>query len=153
MAGLVRVLVAVALTATAALVLGGCANAVVNSALKVGDCVNNANTTDANGDAVESNVVVACSEAHDEEVFSVFTYPNATSTFPGYEAIGAAEQTQCENDFTDYVGVPWEQSATYSIDYLGPTDQSWSNGDRVIVCLLDDAGGAKLTGSAKDSAQ
>jgi hypothetical protein len=146
-------LLAAAAIATVALALGGCSTAAVNSDLKVGDCVNDTNSTDANGDPIAAMVVVPCTAPHDEEVFSVFDYPNAPSPFPGYEAIGVAEQTRCEADFTTYVGISWEQSGTYSIDYAGPTDQTWFNGDRVIVCLLDDAGGAKLTGSAKDSAQ
>ena len=42
--------------------------------------------------------VVDCSKPHSDEVFSVFDYPNA-SGFPGYEAIGGIQQTQCQTDF------------------------------------------------------
>ena len=150
MASLVRGLAA-ALLVTA--IISACSNAVPSSALKVGDCVNHTNTTDADGNAIDSTVVVACSQAHEEEVFSVFDYPNATSTFPGYEAIGAIEQTQCESDFAGYVGVTWDQSDAYTINYAGPTEHDWAAGDRAIVCTLDDANGGKLTGPARGTAR
>jgi len=135
------------------MVASACSGAVPSSALKVGDCVNHTNTTDADGNAIDSTVVVACSQPHEEEVFSVFAYPNATSAFPGYEAIGALEQTRCEADFADYVGVSWDQSDAYTINYVGPTEQDWAAGDHAIVCTLDDVNGGKLTGSAKGTAR
>lgn len=121
------------------------------ASLNVGDCVNFTSGADANGDPIGSTVVVDCAVAHDEEVFSVFNYPNAAA-FPGYEAIGALQQTQCEADFKAYVGIAWDQSA-YVINYDSPTAATWSTGDTRIVCLLVDGNGGQLTGSARGTAR
>ena len=80
-------------------------------------------------------------------MFSVFEYPNA-SGFPGYEQIGAIQQTQCETDFQTYVGASWENSS-YTISYDAPDEQTWAGGDHQIRCLLEDANGGQLTGSAR----
>ncbi|HEY7023423.1 MAG TPA: septum formation family protein [Candidatus Limnocylindrales bacterium] len=143
MKALVGVVVSVALAATFA----ACQNTVSGSALKVGDCFNYTNTTDVEGNSVESHAIVDCAEPHEEEVFSVFDYPNA-SGFPGYEQIGSVQQMQCESDFQTYVGVGWEESG-YVISYDSPDEQTWAGGDHAIHCLLADGNGGKLTGSAR----
>jgi len=138
------------LVAVASLAVAACTTTTAAADLKTGDCINLVSTVDANGDNVMGNEVVDCSKSHDEEVFSVFDYPNATSAFPGYEQIGSVQQGQCQSDFEDYVGVTWEQSS-YTISYASPDESSWASGDRAIHCLLADASGGKLTGSAEGS--
>ena len=140
----------IAITLTGLLALAGCQATVSAAELEVGDCVNIVSTVDANGDNVAGNAVVDCGEKHDEEVFSIFDFPNPTSAFPGYEQIGLIQQGQCQSDFEDYVGLPWE-SSSYTITYASPTEDSWASGDRAIHCLLADAAGGKLTGSAQGS--
>ena len=132
-------------------VFTGCTATVSTADLKIGDCFNYANTTDAAGDPINLPSPVDCAKPHSDEVFSVFDYPNS-SGFPGYEAIGALQQTHCQADFTNYVGVSWDKSS-YTINYEAPTEQSWAGGDHAIHCLLEDAAGAKLTGSARGSAR
>jgi hypothetical protein len=134
----------------ASLALLSCTATTPAADLKVGDCVNLVSTVDANGDNVVGNSVVDCSQSHDEQVFSVFEYPNATSAFPGYEHIGEVEQGRCQSDFEDYVGVTWEESS-YTISYSSPDERGWASGDHTIHCMLADAAGAKLTGSAQGS--
>ena len=130
-------------------ITAGCQNTVSSTELKVGDCFNYANTTDANGDQVNLPSIVDCAQAHSDEVFSVFDYPNA-SAFPGYEAIGALQQTHCQADFKAFVGTDWGQSS-YTISYAAPDEQSWAGGDHAIHCLLEDASGGQMTGSARGS--
>jgi len=144
-----KALLGVVLIGAFAISLGACQNTVSGSALKVGDCYNNTNTTDVEGNAIESHALVECAQPHDEEVFSVFDYPSA-SAFPGYEQIGTVEQTRCQTDFQTYVGVTWEQS-TLVISYDSPDQNTWASGDHAIHCLLADASGSKLTGSARGS--
>jgi putative regulator of septum formation len=127
--------------------IAGCQQTVTSAQLKVGDCFNYTNTTDANGDPVNVPAPVDCTKAHSDEVFSVFDYPNA-SGFPGYEAIGTVQQTHCETDFQSYVGVSWERSS-YTINYESPDEQGWASGDHAIHCLIEDASGGQLTGSAR----
>ena len=140
-------MVALVLSVACAFTLGACQNTVNGSALKVGDCFNKTNTTDAEGNAVDSDAIVDCAKSHTYEDFSDFVYPNA-SGFPGYEQIGSLEQTRCEQDFQTYVGVSWEQS-TLVISYDSPDEQSWAGGDQTIHCLLADGSGGQLTGSAQ----
>ena len=128
--------------------LGGCQTTTSSAALKVGDCFNLTNTTDVEGNPVESHAIVDCAQPHAEEVFSVFDYPNASAAFPGYEAIGSVQQTRCQADFQTYVGVSWDRS-TYVISYASPDQQSWADGDHAVHCLLADERGGQLTGSAR----
>jgi hypothetical protein len=120
------------------------------TALKTGDCVNNQTVTDGDGGQSVQKVVTDCAKPHDGEVFLVFTMPGAT--FPGYFAIGDAQQDECSSAFKDYVGVEWEQSK-YTIDYTSPTEDVWATGNHQIVCTLVDRSAGKLTGSAKGTAQ
>ena len=129
----------------------GCQNIVGSTPLKVGDCFNYTDTTDANGDPINVPSVLDCAQAHSDEVFSIFDYPSA-SAFPGYEAIGTLQQTRCQADFKTYVGVDWEQS-TYTIGYDGPTEDTWATGDHAVRCLIEDASGGQLTGSARGTAK
>jgi Septum formation len=143
--------IAAAFTLTA--LFAACTATVNTTDLKVGDCFNYANTTDANGDPVNLPSPVDCTKPHSDEVFSVFPYPAPPDAgFPGYEAIGALRQTHCQADFASYVGVSWDKSS-YTINYESPTEQGWAGGDRAIHCLLEDAAGANLNGSAKGSAR
>jgi putative regulator of septum formation len=140
-----------ALLAVVAGALGACGTETPSAALKTGDCVNQGLTVDATGSQVREYTVVDCGSAHDAEVFSVFDYPNATAQFPGYEQIGAVEQTGCQRDFTAYVGIDWADSS-YTINYVAPTERTWAQGDRSIKCLAEDSTGeAKITGSVRGS--
>ena len=127
--------------------MAACQATVSSAQLKVGDCFNYTNTTDANGDPINLPSPVDCTKPHSDEVFSVFNYPNA-SGFPGYEAIGALQQTRCEADFQSYVGITWDKSA-YTISYASPDENGWASGDHAVHCLLEDASGGQLTGSAR----
>ena len=95
-------------------IAAACQNTVSGTQLKLGDCFNYVNTTDANGDQVNLPSVTDCAQSHSDEVFSVFDYPSATS-FPGYEAIGALQQTHCQADFKTFVGVEWKSVLVHDL--------------------------------------
>lgn len=138
---------ALAVLALATFAVAGCQNAVGGAELTTGKCYNETLTSsDENGQS-RAYAPVDCTSAHDDEVFAVFEYPHA-SLFPGYEAIGAIQQTTCQQDFQAYVGVSWDKSH-YTISYASPDEQSWNGGDHAIHCLLSDASDAKTTGSAQ----
>lgn len=130
-----------------ALASGGCQSS-ASVTLSVGDCFDNAPAVDANGDNVVAKTLVDCPQPHDGEVFLVFLVPAAPSGYPGDEAIGSLQQTRCDAAFAGYVGKDPGLSS-YTIDYVRPTIDTWSRGDRTIDCLLEDAIGGQLTGSAK----
>lgn len=114
--------------------------------LKVGDCFNGAGTS-----TVSDVSVVDCATAHDAEVYFIFDYPSAPSSYPGDDTVKTAAETGCKPPFTIFVGVDFDNSV-YGLSYLRPTPESWGTGDRAIQCLITpESGQDKLTGSVKGS--
>ncbi len=112
--------------------------------LEVGQCFNDPDSFEevANVDIVE------CAEPHDNEVFELFDIPDGD--FPGDVAVGETAVEGCLAAFDPYVGRDYASSA-YDIRYLVPTSDTWSSGDREVVCILYDLNGAALTGSVRGS--
>ena len=112
--------------------------------LVVGDCLNDASET---GD-VSTVPVVDCDEPHDSEVYARVLMDDPK--YPGEEATIAAADEACRAEFERFVGVPSSQSE-YRYATLYPTENSWSGGDREILCRIahvDDAGAVtRVTGS------
>ena len=116
--------------------------------LKLGECFTGG--TSANVANVD---VVACTQPHDAEVYSIFDYPSAPSSFPGDEAVQTAATDGCKPAFADFVGLDFD-SSSYGLKYLRPTSDSWGTGDRTIDCLITSGDGtSQLTGSAKGTAK
>jgi hypothetical protein len=112
--------------------------------LKVGQCF------DAPDDsqlwAVE---VVPCNASHENEIFAAMNYPAGPSEpFPGDKAIASVADQDCVPAFEAYVGVSYEASR-YLWAPMVPTESSWADGDREILCVLYLNEGA--SGSAKGS--
>lgn len=110
--------------------------------LTVGDCFNDPDTLSEVSD-VE---MVECSEPHDNEVYA--TYDIAGSDFPGQDAVQADAAEGCVDRFEAYVGRDF-MSSSLNVSALTPTDQSWGQGDREVVCFLFDLNFSQLTTSAK----
>lgn len=109
--------------------------------VKVGDCINA-----TGGDEISSIPVVPCDEPHDQEVFDRFDIDG--DTFPGDQAIEDERVAYCEGDaFTSFVGVSYEESM-YATSGLTPTQSSWDQGDREVLCTIGDPAG-QTTGSLK----
>jgi len=88
--------------------------------------------------------IVDCAEPHDNEVYAAF---DMTATeFPGFETAEQLAFNECVARFDTFVGVTWEDSEL-DFTYLYPTDNSWSRGDREIVCAIHRIDGQKSTGS------
>jgi hypothetical protein len=108
--------------------------------LKEGDCLSDDNGDD--GTEVSDVPTVPCSTPHAWEV-----YKNVTMTedeYPGDSSASDEAETQCEGDaFTSFVGVDYNSSTLDVTEYY-PTDDSWSNGDRVINCLVGDPDGTTV---------
>lgn len=100
--------------------------------LRVGDCV----ITDGSELGEISGLpVVPCGEAHADEVY--FAYDIDASEFPGEEAILAEAEQRCVPKFESFVGTRYQESV---LDYwpMYPTEGSWSQGDREVLCLVYD---------------
>lgn len=113
--------------------------------LKVGQCFDDPdqfeNVTDLE--------MIACDEAHDNEVYALFDLPDGT--FPGVSVIKELAGTGCHDSFAGYVGLDYA-SSVLDFSWLAPTPNSWENGDQEVVCIAYDLDLKKLTDSVKDSA-
>ncbi len=114
--------------------------------LEVGTCFDDTDETE-----VSSVPEVDCSEAHDNEVFAVFDYTES-ETFPGSSAMNDAAQELCVAEFEAYVGLSYQESAL-EVFPITPTQGSWDNGDREIICALYNLDLSKLTASMEGSAR
>jgi hypothetical protein len=112
--------------------------------LKVGDCFNG-----GSGETVLDVQVVACTEAHDFEVFATPTYTAGGDDFPGNDVMTGFADRECVTAFQPYVGRDYAASEL-SVRYLTPTSESWGTGDRVVDCVLY-LEGQKLTSSMRGS--
>lgn len=96
----------------------------------VGACLNLADVLSTGG--VSDIPTVDCTEEHDAQVFAVVELPDGD--FPGDDAIATSISDECEAAFEGFIGTPPTDSAL-SFDGLGPSEATWSVGDREIICL------------------
>ncbi len=114
--------------------------------LEEGDCFG------AAGDRIETVNVVDCEQPHIYEVYSLFDYEGDDEAYPGSEEIRAHADEQCESDFEDFVGIDYQSSRWY-ITSVTPSEETWADGDREIVCTLNLEDTSEVTGSAQDSGE
>ncbi len=111
----------------------------------VGDCFG-----DPGEDEVSSLEALPCTEPHDNEAYHLADFPaGPDEPFPGEEEIDAFAEETCVAAFEDYVGLSFDESVL-QVTYLQPTEGTWEDGDREVVCTLYSDDG-QLTGSMKDS--
>ena len=121
-----------------ALVLASCGGSILT--LDVGTCFDDppsfADVTDV--------PVVSCDEPHDNEVIGLLELGG--STYPGNEVVGARAEEGCIDAFEPYVGIAYAESI-YDVGWFAPTADSWSIGDREVLCFAFDLTGSKTEGS------
>lgn len=112
-------------------------------AIRVGDCVD----TNSAGSEISSLPVVPCAESHSDEAF--FAYNIDEQSFPGADAINSGAFDKCLPEFEAFVGTSYDETA---LDFwpMTPTEGSWSQGDREVVCFVFDPA-ADTVGSLKGS--
>jgi hypothetical protein len=116
--------------------------------LQPGTCVNN---PDLSSGLVTTVTEVPCEQAHSHEVYHKVTYTPPDGAYDA-ERISQFASEQCSQSFAAYVGIPYDRSKYYFLNFA-PTEESWTQrGDREVVCLLF-LQGSELTGSAKGTAQ
>jgi hypothetical protein len=129
----------------AALLIAACGGGSVFS-LEIGTCFDDS----AEGEISEVPEV-DCSEPHDNEVFALIEYTE-TDVFPGSDAMQAAAKELCIGEFEAYVGLDYPTSAL-EVFSITPTDGSWDDGDREIICALYNLDFSKLTESMEGAAR
>ena len=101
--------------------------------VEVGDCFA-FGLGDAEGPGdVESVDSQSCDDEHDNEAYAVVEATQ--SSWPGEEAMSAFSDEGCYDEFESFVGLPWDDSEV-DFGYLSPTEQSWSEGDREVLCYV-----------------
>lgn len=108
--------------------------------LPVGTCFDDQDATE-----ISSVPVVDCSEPHDNEVFALIDY-GETDTYPGSDQMEQIGNDRCITLFASYVGIDYGASVL-EVFPITPTEASWADGDREIICALYNADLSKLTGS------
>lgn len=114
--------------------------------IQVGDCLNDAGSE---GEEVSEVPTVPCTEPHDSEAYASIIMDDGD--FPGQQAANDQAVADCTIEFNAFVGLDYETSKL-NFAYYFPTEASWANGDREILCLISDPAG-KATGSLKGAAR
>jgi hypothetical protein len=110
--------------------------------LAVGECFD-----DGNGE--EDEVLRrTCAEPHDGEITADVMM--AAGPYPGDREAGKTAQSKCDKEFGTYIGRPADGSELES-SFWHPTEESWDEGDRLVVCAAYGPGGDQLTGTVKGS--
>lgn len=117
--------------------------------LEVGFCF----STDS--DQLETVIVVDCEQPHEHEVFALVNHPAGDAEeYPGDDAVVEYADTECRSPFEEYVDRDYETSIWY-ITSLTPSAETWTEGDREVVCTLNqqdaDEEPITVTGSAEGS--
>ena len=119
--------------------------------LEVGQC-GDVPTIDVGGPLDPAAIVdVACDQPHDGEIAAVFAHPaDASSDFPGVDAVAGYATGQCLTRFEDYVGAAYEASSL-DVAFVAPGEDGWDAGDRRIACVLYHVDFEPLTTSVRGS--
>ncbi|MBA3531902.1 MAG: septum formation family protein [Ardenticatenales bacterium] len=113
--------------------------------VEVGDCFG-----DPGQDDVSTLEAVPCDQPHDNEAYHLADYPaGPNEPFPGEEEIDTFAEEACVTAFEEYVGLSFQESV-FQVTYLQPTEETWEDGDREVVCTLYSDEGP-LEGSMKGS--
>lgn len=106
----------------------------------VGTCFDDENLEE---EEISSVPVRECNEPHDNEIYFAFDLPDGE--FPTTDEHMYA---RCEAEFANFIGVKYDDSI-YDYDIMSPTEYSWEEGDREVLCLVFDAEFEKLDKSLK----
>jgi hypothetical protein len=120
--------------------------------LVVGDCWSDPHVENqqvAVSDEIGDVVVVPCDQPHQAEVFHVDAFVDPAGTpFLGEERLAADAEQRCVAAWEPFVGRPIDQSV-FNVTFSYPTERSWLQGDRGIVCSLYPLDGTLLSTGAR----
>lgn len=111
--------------------------------LRVGDCFD---LKDATAEYIGDVDAKPCADPHAYEVFLVQDMPGGD--FPSETTFDSYVADACLPAFATFIGLAYEQSEL-EIFYLVPSEDSWSEGDRAVMCAVYHPRIALLTGSVK----
>lgn len=109
-----------------------------------GDCFDGLAVDEGRRARVALVEVVPCSAPHDLEVFHAFTYGD-DEAWPGEDEMVRLAEVGCGEAFATQLG---ERAALEQLA-VWPTEASWAEGDRVVVCAAYAADGDALVGNLR----
>lgn len=125
-------------------------NAVSPFVLAAGDCFD-AGELAADGSLLVNVRVVECEGPHQAEVVAIEDLDAPSDeAFPGDEARDSNAQELCTPIVEDFLGGLLAESSLLLL-WLAPTEESWADGDREVVCVVAAPDGSTLTGSSADT--
>ena len=99
--------------------------------LEVGDCFN-----DAEDSIVNEVEVVDCAAGHRYEIYGSAEYAAEDGdAYVGEEVLQGFVEEECIGMFEPFVGMAYADSDLF-IYYLAPTEDSWDEGDREVLCAV-----------------
>lgn len=110
--------------------------------LETGQCLN-----EPDSEEVVNVEVVDCEEVHDLEVYHIADLVD--QDFVESE-IDSDSFEICLDRFDSFIGTAYLDSE-FEIYYLIPSEDSWQDGDREVVCAVYDLTNEKTRGSAENS--
>jgi hypothetical protein len=114
--------------------------------LTVGDCEAAA---PAEGEVSETTVL-DCAEPHQGEIYAASYLPEGE--FPGDAPIEAQAENDCSTEFELFVGA-YVADSMYNFSWYYPTEESWVDGDREILCIAYNPDGEDIIGSLEGVAK
>jgi hypothetical protein len=108
--------------------------------LSLGDCFDDESSS---SDEVSEVPIVECSDPHDNEVYAV--HEMTDSAYPGFDSTGDRADGLCLADFE----LLKHENLELDFGWLIPTDRSWANGDREIICFVYRVDLEKMTGTIR----
>lgn len=92
---------------------------------------------------------VDCDGPHDLEVFHTFELPG--EVLPTRALMRLATEAGCSGEpFTRYVGIEFHESEL-SLQPIVPTQATWDEGDRQVICTVYDPEAGTLVGTVRGS--
>jgi hypothetical protein len=113
--------------------------------LVVGDCFDD----ESDADTTSTVDIVDCSVPHSYEAIASIQMTEAE--YPGEEAAQSEADSACNDPFTQYVGLGYDESI-YDYSFYYPTQETWDDPvlqDREILCLAFADDDSKITGSVE----
>ncbi len=108
--------------------------------LRVGDCFNDP----SNLEELLAVEATPCTAPHDNEVFAILELPSDRgASYPGDDEMLADASGRCMSNIEAYVGAGFKDSGLDVFSFF-PSRETWSLGDRRVVCSAFDLGWARL---------
>lgn len=98
----------------------------------------------AAGDDLFRVNVVPCEVAHDQEMYAVLQLDHPS--FPGEGAVQDEATARCAGEFLAFTGTTAEESRLTFSSFV-PSEGSWAEGDRQVLCALELDSGGRMIGS------